>query len=434
MSIVRVDFNEKMGKIKPVNGVGQPPLAGTDYSMFSYLKEANIPFSRLHDVGGPYGQNRYVDIPNLFRDFDADPCDPQSYDFTFTDMLITALVENRIEPFFRLGVTIENDAKIKAYRIYPPKNYLKWARICEGVIRHYTQGWANGFYYPIRYWEIWNEPDNYEEIEENQMWRGTKEQFYEFYDTAASYLKEKFPHLKIGGYGSCGFYAIDGSFNPEANSSPRYDYFITFFDGFIDYIKAHGSPLDFFSWHSYSEIEPNMLRAEYARRRLDEAGFRDTELTCNEWNCMPSARGTLRHAALTAGMMIAMQNSPLDSAMFYDAAISLNVYGGLFNPFTKKPFPAYYAVKGFGELYRLGMQVGVLCDLPEVYAAAATDGENGRLLIANTGGEKPLSLQTNGQKITLCRVIDEEKTFELSPLPQTLKENAVIYIETKKNL
>ena len=37
-----------------------------------YMTEAGIPYSRLHDVGGWMGGGLYVDIPNLFRDFDAE--------------------------------------------------------------------------------------------------------------------------------------------------------------------------------------------------------------------------------------------------------------------------------------------------------------------------------------------------------------------------
>lgn len=162
MKKLTVDFDKTVGKIKPMHGVGQPPFSGIDFSMCDYLKKANIPYSRLHDVGGAYDGNMFVDIPNIFRDFSADPTDPTSYDFAFTDLLITALVERGIEPFFRLGVTIENYCEIKAYRIAPPTDYNKWAEICEGIIRHYTEGWANGFNYKITYWEIWNEPDNYE--------------------------------------------------------------------------------------------------------------------------------------------------------------------------------------------------------------------------------------------------------------------------------
>ena len=105
MANIRVDFSKTKAKIKPLHGVGQPPLSGTNYDMFKYLRDAGVPFSRLHDVAGWFGGNMYVDIPNLFRDFDADPYDPANYDFTFTDMLLKALVENGVEPYFRLGVT-----------------------------------------------------------------------------------------------------------------------------------------------------------------------------------------------------------------------------------------------------------------------------------------------------------------------------------------
>ena len=153
----------------------------------------------------------YVDIPNLFRDFDADENDPANYDFAFTDRLMLALERAGVEPFFRLGVTIEGHSKVKAYRIFPPKDYAKWARICEHVIRHYTEGWADGFKMKVEHWEIWNEPENQPSPDDNPMWRGDWESYMRFYGVVAPYLKSKFPHLKIGGYGSCGFYAAVGS-------------------------------------------------------------------------------------------------------------------------------------------------------------------------------------------------------------------------------
>ena len=82
---VTVDFMKEAGPVKPVNGVGQPPMLGFGgNSLFHYLTEAGIPFSRLHDTGGAFGRNLYVDIPNLFRDFNADENDSANYDFTFT--------------------------------------------------------------------------------------------------------------------------------------------------------------------------------------------------------------------------------------------------------------------------------------------------------------------------------------------------------------
>lgn len=433
MAKITVDFSKQKGKIKPVNGVGQPPiLYGVDDEMFHYLTEARIPFSRLHDTGGFLGGNRFVDVPNLFRDFDADPDDPAAYDFAFTDVLITSLIKHGVEPFFRLGVSIENDIAIRAYRIDPPKDFHKWAVICEHIIRHYTEGWADGFRYNIRYWEIWNEPDNWEEIELNQEWHATKEVFYEFYGVASTYLKEKFPHLMIGGYGSCGFCSLDGEGTKLANSSPRYAYFVEFFDGFIDYIKAHNCPLDFFSWHSYTTPSRTMGHARYARRRLDEAGYTHTESTCNEWNYRADLRGTVQHAAFTTGMLLGFQDVPLDSAMFYDARCGVSTYSGLFNPLTLKPFPAYYGFIAFGELYTRGTQVESTCDTENVFAVAATGEAGSCLVIANiTDKDTPLDLSLGGKKVTVCKCIDATHTYTDCALPETLGAYTVLYMETE---
>lgn len=429
---IKINFSKTIGKIKPMHAVGQPPFSGTSFDMFKYLTDAGIPYSRLHDVGGAYGGGRWVDIPNIFRDFDADETLPDSYDFAFTDLLINALVEAGVEPFFRLGVTIENAAKIKSYRISPPKDFAKWARICEHIIRHYTEGWADGFYHKITYWEIWNEPDNFENPEDNQMWSGTPEEYYELYSVTAKHLKGCFPHLKIGGYASCGFYDIIEQAKPvaEAKSTPRLRYFIDFFDGFIAYIKKSGAPLDFFSWHSYDTAKENILYARYARERLDAAGFTSTETTCNEWNARPTEKGTFRHAALTSAVMLAFQNTPLDSAMFYDARCGIGNYSGMFNPETRKPRPAYYSFIAFNELYELGEQAELSSEFKEgVYAVAARNEKRGALVIANTSGEDlPISITADGAKLFECRITTEGECDRRCLMPGVLKNDSTLTV------
>ena len=426
-----VDFKKKKGKIKPLHAVGQPPFRGIDFSMFSYLTKAGIPYSRLHDVGGAYGGGRWVDIPNIFRDFDKDPTLPESYDFAFTDLLIKALVENGVEPYFRLGVTIENYAKVRAYNIYPPKDYKKWAVICEHIIRHYTEGWADGYEYKIKYWEIWNEPDNYEDPMENQMWRGTKEEYYELYGIASKHLKKCFPHLMIGGYGSCGFYALSGNFVKEAASSPRFDYFITFLDGFLDYIKKNECPLDFFSWHSYDNPTNNTDYAKYAKKRLDECGI-NAEIHLNEWNTEMSKSGSVHHAAAVCNELIAFQGLPIDVACFYDAQLGVGPFASMFNPIKKEPYAAYYAFRAFGELYLLGTEVECAMDGEGLYALAATNEEEGRVLISNsTDRDISLSLLTDFN-ITQVLVTNESGCeIELSGL-DCMEANSIALVYTKK--
>ncbi|MBQ2706945.1 MAG: hypothetical protein IJF67_01670, partial [Clostridia bacterium] len=425
-----INTNETVGRIKPMHAAGQPPLGGRGknfFEHFHYLTEIGTPFSRLHDVGGAYGRNQFVDIPNIFRDFNADADDPASYDFTFTDALITALVEAGIEPYYRLGVTIENQAEIKPYRIYPPADYDKWASICEHIIAHYIDGWADGYHYNLRYWEIWNEPDDGHGIDGrfSQMWLGTAEDYYRLYDVTAKRLKARFPQIKVGGYAAIGFYAIMCDPN---HISPRSQYCLDFFHGFIRYVKEHNSPIDFFSWHSYSLTTGMLQQAEWLHQTLVDYGFGELETHLNEWNPVSSERGTAHHSAEVAAAMLGMQNQPgVDMLMIYDARMSGGQYMALFNPMTLKPFHAYYSLAAFNQLYKLGTQVSLTCDTDRVYAVAATNGKKHALMISNISG-KAQSLEIEGADLTDARwyVLDQQRLLSWSPAVKTIENNAVV--------
>ncbi len=439
MARISFDFQNIIGKIKPMHAVGQPPFVGMDYHYIEYLKQAYIPYSRLHDVGGPYGGFVYVDIPNLFRDFDADETLPESYDFAFTDHLITALMENECEPIFRLGVTIENYRTVKAYRIYPPKDPAKWARICEHVVRHYTEGWADGFHYPIRYWEIWNEPESFNP-DRNPMWSGTHEQFFELYTVASKHLKACFgDKIKMGGYGATGFWGIfsdyekygisthleqDEEFLERARSAHAQN-LLNFFFNFLAYIREHDAPLDFFSWHSYLNIENTKAMSAFVHRTLREYGYGHAETQINEWNNgRKDLRGTSVPCAKAAAFMCAMQNSEEQILCYYDARIGSSIYGGMFNPITYEPFCTYYAFYAFGQLYHLGGQVACEGEEGDIHALAATNGKERAAMIVNASDEDQ-TIFTNLSDSMKVYAIDE--THHLTPvdcLPSSFVANA----------
>ena len=140
---INVQFKERLKAIKPLHGVNRSPIRLGAEKIVEF-EEAGIPYVRTHDCGGAYGRGIFVDIPNIFRDFEADENAPESYDFAFTDRYLSCIVNAGAKIFFRLGVTIENNWRIRAYRIAPPKDFAKWARVCEHVVRHYNEGWANG--------------------------------------------------------------------------------------------------------------------------------------------------------------------------------------------------------------------------------------------------------------------------------------------------
>ena len=396
MYSINVDFDNICGVIKPMHAINNIPTEPTSSDeAYRRLNEANIPYSRLHDTGGQFGGAHYVDTANIFPDFDADENDPASYDFAFTDVLLKNMTEHNIKPFYRLGTTIENYHKIKAYNIFPPRDFEKWARICEKIIRHYNEGWVDGFYMNIEHWEIWNEPDNEPVAEDNPMWRGTKEQYFELYKTASLHLKKCFPNMKIGGYGSCGFYAItDTVVSDTANSSSRVDYFVEFFHDFLDYIKKNKLPLDFFSWHSYAGIAENIRYAQYAKQQLSKHGFPDCPVYLNEWNPGTQNRGTQKDAAAILSMMLALQNTPTDMCMYYNMRLS-SAYCGVFNPLNGDVFNAYYAFYMFGRLYSLKNQAQCTVNGDNIYAAAAV-GENEKGLAVANNNDFSVTMEING--------------------------------------
>ena len=377
---ITVDKSRAVGPIKPMHCVNNfPGMRDTFNDLYADL---GIPYARLHDTA--HMVDHLVDIHCVFPDFDADENDEASYDFAFTDFYIKKLHDLGTKAFYRLGESIENYCAIKRYHTYPPKDYEKWARICEHIILHYNEGWANGFHFDLDYWEIWNEPENYEEIEKNQMWGGTFEEYLKLYEVAANYLKKRFPHLKIGGYGSCGFYAIrQGEYAEAAHISPRKQYHTDCAERFLSYISSpeHKAPLDFFSYHSYAALSQNLLFARYGRQLLDKYGFTDTETNLDEWNPSHEERGTLLDASNVIANMLVLQNEPLDMMMYYDFRFCS--YCGAFD--YGGPLKTYYAFKAFSALYALKTQVAceVAGSIDEVFAVAAYNGSEGALVIAN---------------------------------------------------
>ena len=447
---ITVDFDKEMGPIKAMHEVGQPPFKGgflkLDFTPFQYLVDANIHYTRLHDVAGTFASYRYVDIPNIFRDFDADENDPASYDFAFTDVLLKNIHDYGLKPIYRLGVTIENQAHIKAYRIYPPKDFAKWARICEHIIRHYNEGWADGFKLGIEYWEIWNEPDN-GEPGRNMMWIGTNEQFYELYSVTAKHLKACFGDtIKVGGYGCSGLYGIYyhpdkyGVNVPQREKDERYIrdmHRVNFFNGFLDYIVSNKAPIDFFTWHSYANPEKTAVIGEYIERRLEECGFGDIELHLNEWNAAhaPEDNATSYASAANAAMMLRIHRTKTSMLCYYDARISASAYGGFFVPLIGKPTSTYYAFAAFGKLHALGTETALIKegdenDLAGFYALAGK-GEGGRAVYLVNFSEESRRVTTNLDESFKVYLIDAEHSIAESDLCAsdfTLEANQIAYI------
>ena len=464
---LKIDFTKTVGNINPLHGINNAPVLGgeacVNSALFHYMKEAGIPFSRLHDTGFI---NKFVDICYIFPNFDADENLPESYDFAFTDVLIRELVKYGMEPFYRLGNTIENAANIKAYNVFPPKDFSKWARVAEHIIMHYNEGWADGFHYGIKYFEIWFEPDvDFDPNNIAQTWHGTREQYFEFYDTVSKYLKGRFgDKILVGGYASIGFKDnevwdpnLEGVDQRYANKKAPWAYRIDYAHKFLSFVKENNCPLDYFSWHGYTfNMDDLASRITFARRILDKYGFTDTPSILNEWNvCVgvdpqnrisasvykdeninipgiettgnvtrlgPEYRGTPRVVSAVLASMITMQRLKVDLACYYDAQIAYSEYCGMINPFDLTPFKTYYAFKSFNSAFKLGYEVMTESDDEDVFVLGAKNDKKGVIIISNYSDvPKKLRLETEGVETDDGEVIITDSEYTYTMLDNIIK-------------
>ncbi len=408
MTHISVNLNQTMGKMKPMHATNNGPVGKTNDHSVGWTQDdstsfehrtgeniyefamAGIPYARTHDSSfyPPYGLEHTVDVAFIFPNFDADPTDPANYDFTCTDHYMDMIEAAGTKVFYRLGHRIEHE--IKKYGTLPPKDFHKWAVICEHIIRHYTEGWANGTKRDMEYWEIWNEPDlDPDDSENKRTWGGTKAQFFEFYHIAATHLKQCFPHLKIGGP------AIAGK--------------LDWAEDFLAQLKA---PLDFFSWHVYAcTVEKVVNRAERVRALLDKYGFTETESILNEWNYVRgwdseairyshAQKPRIKGASFTLATMCASQKAPVDMLMYYDARPTL--WNGLFDLWQlgRSTTTGYYPFPMFNALYRMGNEAASVSDDANTYVCAARDGDRAGVVLTRFNDDDSTEASTVSVELT----------------------------------
>jgi xylan 1,4-beta-xylosidase len=383
MKTITVDFAESIGVVKPLHGVNNGPITfGGLLDVSHYFRELGVPYVRIHDPNWPHP--REVDIPQIFRQEEADADDPKSYDFSRTDTYLQSILDTGAKIVYRLGVSIEHTKR--KYYTDPPKDFAKWARVCVNIIRHYNQGWADGFHHGIQHWEIWNEPDV-----ADHMWTGTFDQYVEMYAAAATAIKALDPWLKVGGYAAASAVEPMGTFSPSR---------------FLENCRERKLPLDFYSWHIYAVEKPPALvieRAHAVRKMLDEHGFSGIESHLNEWNI-----GVFRHApgmehfrragylraqsevgaSFAAATLIGLQDAGVDVANYYDAQPT-NWFCGLFD-FYGVPQKTYLAFKAFSEMlaYPERVRVRKAAEDSELTCLAATvrERQTGAVLLSKYGG------------------------------------------------
>ncbi len=414
-SQLAIDFGKSAGKVNPrLYGSGMHPFIANRHirDTFDQFKDLGFTEVRNHDWALNNPGQRMVDVHFVFPLMHLDADDPRNYYFKPTDEAFRLCYEAGSRVYYRLGTSIEHTEGVH-FNTVPPEDPVKFAHVCEHIIRHYTEGWSDGFHYDMPCWEIWNEPEG-----KINMWTGTKDQFAVFFAEVLAHLKKCFPHLKIGGPANC-------SFNEEWLSA------------LMKECKARNVKPDFYSYHRYG-FSPEGQREQIlaCRKFLDENGWTGVEMHLNEWHFIRSWKGV--HSNITEasyqrnmyapdgllGMNSAAYNVAVYS-VFHDVKLDAAYYYGCGTGTWGMTYPStlpnknYYSmlvmrdlVKGYSEL------VSVQRNSKNHYALAAVSPDRREAYLAISDFCSPdmaieVALENcPGAKVISCTVLDDTRNNE----------------------
>lgn len=391
------------------------------------LAKLHLSAWRSHDAALVSGGQRVVDTHFVFPLLRLDPSKPENYYFDATDKLLRSVrEENGMEVFYRLGSSIEHTRDANAANTLDPADHARYAEALAGIVRHYTRGWADGFRWDIRYWELFNEPDI------KPCWRGSKERFVDLFVVCLKRLKSEFPELKVGGPALAW---VDEPFLRDLLAACR---------------KAGVKP-DFVSWHWYG-VDPDepARQCRQVKAVCESCGFGDVELILDEWHFLaenswtairgnaeewlrthtgPASMNGTDSAAFTLAVEAKMQDSGLSRAFFYGCGFDWD--WGYFDVLARRYAKPFYALQAMGELIA-GGRARIACASSNAalapIAALRDDGRGATVLVADyrSGlGQVEVELRNAaGYRLAEVRVLDD--TRDLAPAPFQIADGRVV--------
>ena len=407
------DFTEKTGKINPM-------LHGSSWAPRSYprglvkddvlLKPLRLKAFRTHDAPLVNSGQQIVDTHCIFPLMHLDAKDPKNYIFKPTDHWLKLGRDMGMKVMYRMGSSIEHTGDW-GYNTLNPTNHEQYAEVLAGIVRHYTKGWADGFNWDIRYWELFNEPDV------AACWRGTQNEMIHLYVTCLKRLKSEFPELKVGG--------------------PAFGWYnAAYIQAILAACKKEKVAPDFIAWHYYGQkIQDIVAQPNGIRNLCAQCGFDKMELVLDEWHYLISWDGiqassspdmviqategvlgikNIDSAVFTISVLARFQDTCLDQSYFYGSGFDGNWgYVDKYRRFAK----VYYAMKMNGDLCN-DFTDKVKCTYDAagnktVFGAWSADGRKACLIVADyRGTDQVLEVAVkglDGAKHVSCVVLDNDR-------------------------
>ena len=406
-----LDFAKEKGHVRRLNGMCNTAkinnICNPTADALPDFKELEIPITHYHDDALVNPGYALVDVSRIFPLFRADENDPRNYDFGPTDMYVKRTLEIGSEIQYRLGESIEHCGC--PFRARPPADREKWTRICLNIIRHYNEGWADGYHYNIRRWVIWEEPNGPKTFASENSF----EDYTALYATVAPAIKRAFPDVLVGG--------------------PTVSGWCEWADDFVKFCRDRKLPLDFFTWDQYTDSPEEIAdRVVDFRKMLDSFGFGKSGMHIAEWHLRPKNWHVLQGAwtpemkqmeedrltgvdaaALASGTLSYLQDFPIDGMTYYNA---VGPNWGVMSGRGREKRPSWYVFKAFALLAAKGEAVRI--DVPSkpcpgTYLLASVHGGKGYLLVTRFFNAEDFTFAVAGRAVPArISVIDATRNLE----------------------
>ncbi|MEK8033855.1 glycoside hydrolase family 9 protein [Ideonella sp. DXS29W] len=267
------------------------------------------------------------------------------HDFSAIDRLYDDLLSRGIRPFVELGFTPQALATSQQTIFYWKGNTSHprrqaWVTLVDAFVRHLIQRYGAD---EVRKWpfEVWNEPNL------DGFWeRADQPAYFELYAATARAIKRIDSRLRVGGPSTAG-----AAWVPE----------------FLAYAKAHETPVDFVTTHTYGvdhgfldeygqddrklSPHPDSIIGDVRRVRaqIEASPFPGIPLYITEWSTSYNPRDLVHDSYISAPWILTKLRATRGLAQ----AMSYWTYSDLFEEAGPPPTPFH---GGFGLLTREGVR------------------------------------------------------------------------------